>query len=1180
MNRQKSRLATLLITLMLLLSMVLGACVPTDTPGGLPDPSNPSIPGEPSNPDTPGGGDNPGPISQEWKKHVSYATPSAMLKVKKNDEVITNTSDALEISAAKNEYESAQLILNAKRTIKSYTIELSDLIMKGSNDVKIDKSNITPYVQHYMYIDEPSKGLSEQGWFPDALVPYSFILAAGENKIDAEANQGFYFTVYVPKGSAAGLYQADIKLTVNDESFIVPLKVNVWDFELSDDNGLKTAFTIWTAPMSIPFLEDAFELPSMGDVNLYKDLYDMLLDYRVNATNLPNYGYEYYYRPDESSEAKKQAFLDDILTATQNTRVNTYHIPVHMTGMDITREKLITVLTDIIDYAKEEELDLLSKAQFYIAEVDEPQSKAAYQDVLNINKSLYDIKKEIANNTKYFPNGATSTGLDKAIRDSLLGLYNIVTKEIISDLDKPVAQGGVEAWVPQIQHFENNTEAYKQRKAQSDLHYWYYTCVDPQHPYPTFHMDDNLTSGRVSKWIAKRHGMEGELYWGVNIWKKYEGSSYVDKDLWVDPATYPGANGDGVMVYPGHKYNYDGFFPAMRLMSHRDGMEDYAYLTILENLVKRNIDTYGLSISFDEVMEGLYNSLMRNDVIPTTSIQVVADARQTVADMILSLNRDGTLIVHGDEKVAIYTAEAVTVTAGGIAQTPETVTGGSRFIINKVSEPLDIIVTKGDTVTTIRVYPDTYGRTVPTITAYPTVSAINYGQSLLDSTITGGAASTAGKFEWVYASQVPGVSTTNKYMMKFIPNNLKEYAPAYFEVAVEVLKSRAVLSIKDDQLLQSERNIRPIVVTSDPAGIQGISVEYKLHDADDSAYTTTVPTVKGSYKVRVSLDTIDSTADSVIKDLRILDKGSLGTFEYGSKEGWESRPVNIDGSPFPAAPNLEISTAEKYSGNASLKATNRKETQDDDWALMDLRGINATFPADYMNTISLYIKGESGFKISFLAFNNEGNRAMNDYHTIWLTGGWEKISFEVTGSSLSRLDIQFAAQGDKGAYEFYIDDIELRSKPYPQELLLESFADPTKATYTHWKGDIWGHGAVNDYVKEGRAAILLTTGLTWSPPHELAGVAFADSVDLSVFNYLQIDVFSRVEDEPAEVYLRIDTTDYLIGISDNKGGWQTLSLDLSEIPSKIIGWHAIYHKPLTGGTKDIPLGYSNLRAVR
>ena len=84
---------------------------------------------------------------------------------------------------------------------------------------------------------------------------------------------------------------------------------------------------------------------------------------------------------------------------------------------------------------------------------------------------------------------------------------------------------------------------------------------------------------------------------------------------------------------------------------------------------------------------------------------------------------------------------------------------------------------------------------VPTISVYPTVSNIVYGQSLKDSIIiSSGVASVSGVFEWDKKTLIPDVGTSQQSMI-FIPNDLTRYDTLLFTIDITVDKADPIISV-------------------------------------------------------------------------------------------------------------------------------------------------------------------------------------------------------------------------------------------------------------------------------------------------------------------------------------------------------------------------------------------------
>jgi hypothetical protein len=82
----------------------------------------------------------------------------------------------------------------------------------------------------------------------------------------------------------------------------------------------------------------------------------------------------------------------------------------------------------------------------------------------------------------------------------------------------------------------------------------------------------------------------------------------------------------------------------------------------------------------------------------------------------------------------------------------------------------------------------TTAKTTPTVTAWPTASALTYGQTLASSTLTGGMASVSGSFSWTSSATAPGAGTPSEGVT-FTPSDTTDYNTLAGSVGVVVNKA-------------------------------------------------------------------------------------------------------------------------------------------------------------------------------------------------------------------------------------------------------------------------------------------------------------------------------------------------------------------------------------------------------
>ena len=109
----------------------------------------------------------------------------------------------LKIAAARNDYESVQLVLKpaSDQVLKGVTV--SEL--KGPNGAKIPAENITVRDEFFHFVDHPTDWTGVREFYPDALPPLVFPKTLG-----AKLNAPLWLPVYVPFGTPAGDYAATV----------------------------------------------------------------------------------------------------------------------------------------------------------------------------------------------------------------------------------------------------------------------------------------------------------------------------------------------------------------------------------------------------------------------------------------------------------------------------------------------------------------------------------------------------------------------------------------------------------------------------------------------------------------------------------------------------------------------------------------------------------------------------------------------------------------------------------------------------------------------------------------------------------------------------------------------------------------------------------------------------------
>jgi Glycoside hydrolase family 44 len=87
----------------------------------------------------------------------------------------------------------------------------------------------------------------------------------------------------------------------------------------------------------------------------------------------------------------------------------------------------------------------------------------------------------------------------------------------------------------------------------------------------------------------------------------------------------------------------------------------------------------------------------------------------------------------------------------------------------------------------------TVNKATPTVSSWPTASAINYGQTLASSTLSGGTASVPGAFAWTTSTTAPATGTSSQ-SVTFTPTDASDYNTVAGSTNVTVSKATPTVS--------------------------------------------------------------------------------------------------------------------------------------------------------------------------------------------------------------------------------------------------------------------------------------------------------------------------------------------------------------------------------------------------
>ena len=472
------------------------------------------------------------------------------------------------ISAARNEWESFQILIRCDAAVKGITIQPADL--KGPDGAVLHAANARLYRQHQLKLTAGThrNDRFKPGWYPDPLIPFEHPMtgeslpaarfAAVPFDLPAEQTHGFWVDIYVPPNSAPGRYRGAYRVVPESGQPVdIPVTLTVWDFTLPRVSTLKTALGSPAARMRGYYAQRAREGKEKEPSDyaaVEAQCAEMLTRHRVNATPpaltpVARPDGSYRIAPDQISRLRE--FID-------RYHVNAIAVP-RPTGIvkdpDSQRDKLDAWLKSWSDAAAKLNRPHVT---FYIYLKDEPNDEEAYRFVQKWGRAIRRAESVV----KVMVVEQTWTQKGNSGADSQWGQLH----------------GAVDIWCPLFCLFRPQSAAARQALGET---IWTYTALcQGKTPSPWWHIDYPLLNYRAPAWISWRYKIRGLLYWGgMSYWRQAE-------DPWTDPWTYGRQklvyNGEGTLVYPACAVGYDGIVPSLRLKALRDSIEDYEYMAILE----------------------------------------------------------------------------------------------------------------------------------------------------------------------------------------------------------------------------------------------------------------------------------------------------------------------------------------------------------------------------------------------------------------------------------------------------------------------------------------------------------------------------------------------------------------------------------------------------------------------
>ena len=554
---------------------------------------------------------------------------SAIEKVMQDRQPAETVKRAAKISvlSAKNEYESAQIVMTANKSVSSYDVVINDLKLTGNSNVVYSKDNVEVYNQKYIRVTTITNPQPMPlGYYPDALLPFDKAKEYKENTIAESQNQSVFYSFYIPEDQPSGVYTGNFGLVIDGKQTTIPVTLEVYDIDVPTAVSQKSVFRI----------TDYFAYGELDNTQAMLNAYnEALKDFRLSSGKL--------VMSNSHSQEDIAYFAEMALEAAQDERASTIVLPYKDTMLNGDRsfdqDIMKAYLRALVDKSFEANYNIFPKVVSYFTSIDEPYLHATWDRAKNVIALFESIRAEISAEV------SRKTGVNEQLKAdiaaSILDIRCLLTNKHVDILD-----GYVETWVP---HADDYHEASRRELYADQEEKWWYTCTWPKNPYPTYHIDDNLVSSRLLSWMQAEYGVTGNLYWATDIYLAYINNVYVYLEDYMQTADrYPTANGDGFLFYPGAQYGIYGPLGSIRLHSIRDGLEEYEILEDISEVYATMASTYGGSnMSSEEILASIYRKLYTGTKVATTT-DIFETARKNVFQLSVLAEKAGVAIVNAD----------------------------------------------------------------------------------------------------------------------------------------------------------------------------------------------------------------------------------------------------------------------------------------------------------------------------------------------------------------------------------------------------------------------------------------------------------------------------------------------------------------------------------------------------
>ncbi|MBI2432713.1 MAG: DUF4091 domain-containing protein [Candidatus Hydrogenedentes bacterium] len=508
-------------------------------------------------------------------------------KISKDRPAPVAAGNAVNLSAARNEADAAQVIVRPAKTLAHSVWDCTNFL--GPGGASIPAAALEILRVGYVEVKVPTDPSGKEGAWPDPLLP-----VIGAVDLEGGVNHPFWLRITVPPSTVPGEYNAQLRLKFDGGEVQIPLQLRVFAFSLPGTMHCVTAFGF-----------------SPGVVFQYHGLQNEQQQREVLAKYWESFSRHHISSYDP---APLDPFAVTWPEKLDTMPVESLRPTINWTGWDVAMQEAMDkyhftsfilptvglgggtfhsrVEPSLLGFA-ESTLQYQAAFKHYWYAVQEHLREKGWLD----RSYIYWFDEPDPKDYDFVNNGF------RKLKEAAPDIPRMLTEQ-----PEPGLLGGPTLWCPITPEF--NVDKACVRMTQGEK-FWWYVCTGPKAPFATLFTDHPATELRVWLWQTWQRGIHGILIWQSNYWNSPEAYPDAPQNPYEDPMSWmtsydtqkgqkiPWGNGDGRFIYPPlaaangkpSAPELDGPVDSIRWEMLRDGIEDYEYMHMLQQLFEGRRET-------------------------------------------------------------------------------------------------------------------------------------------------------------------------------------------------------------------------------------------------------------------------------------------------------------------------------------------------------------------------------------------------------------------------------------------------------------------------------------------------------------------------------------------------------------------------------------------------------------